>query len=90
MRRQETTQHHLLLVVKTNEETRDYTAPCPFMFETSLSLLYGIAHELKYSLGGTLPEINEIVTHICSSHNFFCLSSVQILFIPACCLLCVL
>ena len=40
--------------------------------------------------GGTLPETNEIVTHICSCHNFFPLSSVQILFIPACCLLCVL
>ena len=36
------------------------------------------------------PETNEIVTLICSCHNFFSLSSVQILFIPACCLLCVL
>ena len=43
-----------------------------------------------YLLGGTTPETNEIVTHICSCHNFFPLSSVQILFIPACCLLCVL
>ena len=41
-------------------------------------------------VGGTTPETNEIVTHICSCHNFFPLSSVQILFIPACCLLCVL
>ena len=40
--------------------------------------------------GGTIPETNEIVTHICSCHNFFPLSSVQILLIPACCLLCVL
>ena len=40
--------------------------------------------------GGTTPETNEIVTLICSCHNFFSLSSVQILFIPACCLLCVL
>ena len=29
-------------------------------------------------------------THICSCHNFFPLSFVQILLIPACCLLCVL
>ena len=42
------------------------------------------------SVGGTTPETNEIVTNICSCHNFFPLSSVQILFIPACCLLCVL
>ena len=40
--------------------------------------------------GGTTPETNEIVTNICSCHNFFPLSSVQIIFIPACCLLCVL
>ena len=40
--------------------------------------------------GGTTPETNEIVTNICSCHNFFSLSSVQIIFIPACCLLCVL
>ena len=42
------------------------------------------------SPGGTTPETNEIVTNICSCHNFFSLSSVQIIFIPACCLLCVL
>ena len=40
--------------------------------------------------GGATPETNEIVTNICSCHNFFSLSSVQIIFIPACCLLCVL
>ena len=40
--------------------------------------------------GGPTPETNEIVTLICSCHNFSPLSSVQILFIPACCLLCVL
>ena len=39
---------------------------------------------------GATPETNEIVTLICSCHNFFSLFSVQILFIPACCLLCVL
>ena len=45
----------------------------------------------KHSLaGGTTPETNEIVTLICGCHNFFPLSSVQILYIPACCLLCVL
>ena len=41
-------------------------------------------------LGGPTPETNEIVTLICSCHNFISLSSVQILFIPACCLLCML
>ena len=40
--------------------------------------------------GGTTPETNEIVTHICSCYNFFSLSSVQIFLLPACCLLCVL
>ena len=40
--------------------------------------------------GGAIPKTNEIVTLICSCHNFFPLSSVQILFIQACCLLCVL
>ena len=39
---------------------------------------------------GTIPETNEIVKNICSCHNFFPLSSVQIIIIPACCLLCVL
>ena len=45
---------------------------------------------MKTPHGGTAPETNEIVTHICSCHNFFSLSSVQILLLPACCLLCVL
>ena len=56
-----------------------------------------IVNDVKFTLygacavnRGTLPETNEIVTHICSCHNFFSLSSVQILLIPACCLLCVL
>ena len=40
--------------------------------------------------GGTIPKTNEIEKNICSCHNFFPLSSVQIIFIPACCLLCVL
>ena len=40
--------------------------------------------------GRTIPKTNEIVTHICSCHNFFPLSSVQIIIILACCLLCVL
>ena len=33
--------------------------------------------------GGEAPETTEIWTHICSCHNFFPLSSVQILLIPA-------
>ena len=40
--------------------------------------------------GRAIPETNEIVTHICSYHNFPPLSSVQIIIIPACWLLCVL
>ena len=40
--------------------------------------------------GGAIPKTNEIVKNICSCHNFFPLSSVQIIIIPACCLLCVL
>ena len=40
--------------------------------------------------GGLYPKTNKIVTNICSCHNFFPLSSVQIIIIPACCLLCVL
>ena len=34
------------------------------------------------------PETTKIWRHICSCHNFFPLSSVQSLLIPACCLLC--
>ena len=45
---------------------------------------------LTVAKGGTIPFNNEIFTHICSCHNFFPLSSVQILLLPACCLLCVL
>ena len=42
------------------------------------------------AVGGTAPETTKIWTHIWSYHNFFPLSSVQILLILACCLLCVL
>ena len=45
---------------------------------------------VRQCLGGPIPKTNKIVTLICSCHNFFPLSSVQILFIQACCLLCVL
>ena len=41
-------------------------------------------------VGGITPETTEIWTHICSYHNFLSLSSVQILLIPACSLLCML
>ena len=54
-----------------------------------ISVVNGVSL-LKGRGGGGLPETNEIVTHICSCHNFFPLSSVQIIIIPACCLLCVL
>ena len=52
--------------------------------------LIATKNSLPPTYGGTTPETNEIVTNICSCHNFFSLSSVQIIFIPACCLLCVL
>ena len=47
-------------------------------------------HVKRLIKGRTIPKTNEIVTHICSCLNFFPLSSVQIIIIPACCLLCVL
>ena len=46
--------------------------------------------EMGCGHGGDYTLTTEISTHICSCHNFFTLSSVQILLIPACCLLCVL
>ena len=61
----------------------------PILFVMSMHTISN-AHCLTFPQGGALPETNEIVTLICSCHNFFSLSSVQILFIPACCLLCVL
>ena len=50
----------------------------------------GLSGGAEHWVRGPTPETNEIVTNICSCHNFFPLSSVQIIFIPACCLLCVL
>ena len=41
-------------------------------------------------LGGTGSFFPKIVYIFCDHHNFFPLSSVQIIIIPACCLLCVL
>ena len=40
--------------------------------------------------GGGLDHLLPKFEHICSCHNFFPLSSVQIRLIPACSLLCVL
>ena len=61
------------------------------LLHTSIhAILTLLLHTSIQSIGGTTPETNEIVTNICSCHNFFLLSSMQILFIPACCLLCVL
>ena len=40
--------------------------------------------------GETNPFSSEICTFFCTCHNFFPLSSVQIIIIPSCCLLCVL
>ena len=41
-------------------------------------------------LGGSNPFSSEICNFFCTCHNFSPLSSVQIIIIPACCLLCVL
>ena len=43
----------------------------------------------KYSKGG-LHHFSRNLHFFCTCHNFFPLSSVQIIIIPACCLLCVL
>ena len=40
--------------------------------------------------GRDYPTALRNLKHICGCHNFFPLSSVQIIIIPACCLLCVL
>ena len=40
--------------------------------------------------GGTIPFSPKLFVLFCTCHNFFPLSSVQIIIIPACCLLCVL
>ena len=58
--------------------------------DTATSVLAVLSSLVMSTHGGTIPETNEIVTHIFSCHNFFSLSSVQIIIIPACCLLCVL
>ena len=60
----------------------------PLNYLTFAWTLYAL--NMQSLKGGGLPETNEIVTHICSCHNFSPLSSVQIIIIPACCLLCVL
>ena len=44
---------------------------------------------LKYLKGG-LHHFSRNLQKTCNCHNFFLLSSVQIIIIPACCLLCVL
>ena len=45
---------------------------------------------LDISGGRYLKPPEKKLNTICSCHNFFPLSSVQIIIIPACCLLCVL
>ena len=47
----------------------------------------GITTKLKRE---DYPTALRFLKHICGCHNFFHLSSVQIIIIPACCLLCVL
>ena len=42
------------------------------------------------SNGGTIPFFPKLAFFFGTCHNFFSLSSVQIIIIPACCLLCVL
>ena len=53
------------------------------------SLLPDLSYD-REGVRGVIPETNEIVTHICSCRNIFPLSSVEIIIIPACCVLCVL
>ena len=50
----------------------------------------GIYRSLLWFKGGTVPYFPKIAYIFLTSHNFFSLSSVQIIIIPACCLLCVL
>ena len=56
--------------------------------------IYGLGLLNIYGLGllrgGTVPYFPKIAYIFLTSHNFFSLSSVQIIVIPACCLLCVL
>ena len=77
--------HFIISFDSSNLVLISFTVPAPKI---------PIHHYLSFNYillkGGAIPETNEIVTLICSCHNFFSLSSVQILFIPACCLLCVL
>ncbi len=58
--------------------------------QTSKLSFSGVLKHFWKNLQKMSLETKEIGTHICSCHNFFPLSSVQILLIPACCLLCVL
>ena len=76
---------------RQKRETEQIAEKCfVYKSETHAAIL-SISGTLNcFCQGGTTPETNEIVTHICSCYNFVSLSSVQILFIPACCLLCVL
>ena len=55
------------------------------------SLLFVLTiQQLLPPYGGNIRFDPEICTFFCTCHNFFLLSSVQIIIIPACCLLCVL
>ena len=74
---------HVRFVNSSNLLFRD------LIFDNQLAWEY-ISLRLCSPQGGTIPKTNEIVKNICSCHNFFPLSSVQIIIIPACCLLCVL
>ena len=55
-----------------------------------LALIMDVNPDEDFTCKGTIPFSSEIQKHICGCHNFFPLSSVQIIIIPACCLLCVL
>ena len=54
-----------------------------------VSLHFYVSISLYLHKGG-LSHSPPILKNICGCHNFFHLSSVQIIIIPACCLLCVL
>ena len=62
-------------------------------YESSVSMASFQDYHFLFLKGRTTPETTKFDRNLntyLSCHNFFPLSSVQILFIPACCLLCVL
>ena len=68
---------------------------CQLQLLTILFFINGIhglhiINPFGHTKGGTVPYFPKIAYIFLTSHNFFSLSSGQIIIIPACCLLCVL